>query len=298
MLKKSLPFLVAIVLLSLFSCSDDSKSEPEPGPGKTVTTEGGSLESPDKNIAVEIPAGAVSEAVNIEVKESTNDLSNGVGKIYSFTSQEFLKPVTLTLKYADADVASQGSFPELLRLMTRHSSEDPWKPVDGFTIDKEAKVLKVEVDHFSDWTIVAIEGTLNFTVDGVEHENLTLLVSRSSKNPNPASFRAQNDEYFFRAAVDSTVMGSNYPTLSSHIGKIANSDGSSGDTTDVVLVEPKVNNCYYRMDGSSRLRFTSFSTTPGQLVTGYFTLTAAPPNDTDACTSKKSVTGTFAYKVK
>jgi hypothetical protein len=56
MMTKNVTYLAAFMLLTLFSCSDDSKSEPEPEPGTTVTTDGGSLESPDNNITVEIPA--------------------------------------------------------------------------------------------------------------------------------------------------------------------------------------------------------------------------------------------------
>ena len=299
MLKKHVTYLASFALLTLLSCSDDSKSDPEPEPaGTTVTTAGGSLESTDKNITVEIPAGAVAESVNIEVKESESDLSNGVGKIYSLTTQEFLKPVSLELKYTDADVDAQNSYPELLRLMTRPSATGNWEVVDAFTIDKEHKTLKAQVDHFSDWTIVAVDGTLNFSIDGVDHANLTLAVSRSAKNPNPANFRAQNDEFYFRARVDSTVMGSVYATHSSYLGRIASSNGTPSDTLNALFVEPIINTCYHRTDGSSRWRFTTFSTTAGELVTGFFTITAATPSNTNACEAKKTVTGTFAYIVK
>jgi hypothetical protein len=229
---------------------------------------------------------------------SVSDLSNGVGKIYSLTSQEFLKPVSLELKYSDADVDAKNSYPELLRLMTRSSATDNWQVVDGFTIDKEHKTLKAQVDHFSDWTIVAVDGALNFSVDGTDHENLTLIVLRSTKDPNPASFRAQNDKFYFRAGVDSTSMGSSYETRSPYLGRIASSNGTPSDTINAVFVEPAINSCYYRKDGSSRLRFTTFSTNAGDLVTGYFTITAATPGNTSACEGKKMVTGTFAYIVK
>jgi hypothetical protein len=297
MLKTNVACLAAFMLLTVFSCSDDSKSEPEPV-GTTITSNGGSVESSDKNIMVEIPAGAVGESVSIEVTESESDLSNGVGKIYSLTSQEFQKPVSLTLKYTDDDVEARNSYPELLQLMTRHSPTDNWQVVDGFTIDKEHKTLNAQVDHFSDWTIVAVDGTLNFSVDGVDHENLALSVLRSTKNPNPASFRAQNDEFYFRTTVDSTVMGSLYETQSSYLGRIASSNGTPGDTTNAVFVEPVTNSCYHRTDGSSRWKFNTFSTTAGELVTGSFTITAATPANTNACDGKKTVTGTFAYIVK
>jgi hypothetical protein len=305
MLKRNVTCLAAFMLFALLSCSDDSTSDPDPKPepepkpvGTTVTTNGGSLESPDKNISVVIPAGAVDKSVNIEVKEAATDLSNGVGKIYSFTAQEFLKPVSLELKYTDTDVNTRHSYPELLRLMTRSSATSNWQVVDGFTIDKEHKTLKAQVNHFSDWTIVAVDGTLNFSVDGINHENLTLAVSRSAKNPNPASFRAQNDKFYFRAAVDSTVMGNLYETGSTYLGRIASSNGTPGDTINAVFVEPVINSCYRRLDGSSRWRFTTFSTTPGALVSGHFTITAATPGNTSACQGKKSVIGTFAYIVK
>jgi hypothetical protein len=93
-------------------------------------------------------------------------------------------------------------------------------------------------------------------------------------------------------------MGSVYETHSSYLGRIASSNGIPADTINAVFVEPAINSCYRRLDGSSRWRFTTFSTTAGELVTGHFTITATTPANTNACEGKKTVTGTFAYIVK
>jgi hypothetical protein len=283
---------------SFYSCSNDN-DDSQPVEETNVSTAGGSIKSDDNNIIITIPAGAVDKNILIEVEEVSAVVTNGIGKIYRLTHQEFIKPVTLTLKYSEEELATKSTYPALLRLMTRSSETDAWEVVDNFTIDTNAKVLKADVDHFSDWTIVSTEGTLSFTVDGVTYSNLDLSINMGTKLGKSALFYAFNSERFFRATADSTIMGTNYETLSIHLGKISALTNSIADTTNVLFVEPVVKSgCYARFDGSAHLGFTNYSTTSGSLVTGSFVVPGVLPTDNTTCQTKKSITGSFAYKVK
>lgn len=275
-------------------------------PKINVTAAGTSLKSDDNNLTVTIPAGAVDQNVFIDITELTSNVSNGVGKIYSLTNQTFLKPVTLTVAYSEQELATKGTFPELLRLMTRKTAADPWTVVNDFTIDKETKTLKADVDHFSDWTIVSTNGTLQFTIDGLTHKHLDLSVTIANKTQldiytRPALFYAHNNNYFLRARADSTVMGTAYATRSAYLGKISGLTNSIADTTNILFIEPMITTgCYTHNDGSTRLRFINYSTTKGELVTGTLTLVGAAPTNNATCQTqnKKTITASFAYIVK
>ncbi|HTJ47865.1 MAG TPA: hypothetical protein VL443_00315 [Cyclobacteriaceae bacterium] len=298
MKKHSLLALFAVGLCAFYSCSNND-DDSQPAGETNVSTTGGSIKSDDNNITITIPAGAVGKNVLIEVEEVSDVVTNGIGKVYRLTHQEFLKPVTLTLKYDEEEIATKGTYPALLRLMTRSSETDAWEVVDNFTIDTDAKVLKADVDHFSDWTLVSTEGTLSFTVDGVTYSNLDLSVTMGTTLGHSALFYAFNNERFFRATADSTIMGTNYATQSLHLGKISALTNSIADTTNVLFVEPTIKSgCYARFDGSSHLSFTKFSTTSGNLVTGSFYVPGVLPTDNTTCQTKKSISGSFAYKVK
>jgi hypothetical protein len=298
--------LPLVIIISLFatSCSDSDTEAEEPelpidSVGVTINSSGGSLESTDKNISVVIPAGAVNSSVSIEIEELANDAANGIGKIYSLTEQQFLKPVTLTLKYTDDELSTKKTYPALLRLVTRKSAVSSWEVVDDFVIDQTTKTVKAEVDHFSDWTLVSTDGTLDFSMDGVSYKNLSLSVTMGTKLGRPAKFRASSTDRYFTATVDSTIMGTSYATLSAYLGKIAAlTEQAPTDTSNVLLVEPNPNSCYRRSDGSTRFRFTNYSTTTNALVTGTFTLVGTLPTDNSTCQARKTITGTFAYKVK
>jgi len=264
--------------------------------GIRIGSLGGTLESSDKNFSATIPAGALGGDVSFEVKELTNELSNGIGKIYSLTDQQFLKPVTLTLHYVDQDLTAKKTYPELLKIATRKSN-GPWQVIQDFTLDQIAKTLTISADHLSDWTIISTTGTLDFTVDGVAYKNLSLSVTMSSGTGNSAKFQANNDIRSFVAMVDSTTMGTNYATLSNYLEKIESLNPSTG-TSDVILVTPATSSCYNRFNGSNKLRFTKYTTATDGLVTGTFTFAGVSPVDNNPCQVKKVITGSFAYKVK
>lgn len=289
--------LVSVVLLSIVfsSCSDSGDEKKTPTDGVEITPTGGALESEDKNISVVIPAGALDENVSISVTEVPNDLTNGVGKIYSFTDSEFLKPVTLTLKYSTTEVSEKGSYPALLKLLTRKSTEDEWTVVQDVVIDQVAHTLSADVTHFSEWTIVTFDGTLNYSMDGDIQEDLALTVVKDNKTG--ARFRATSTDRIFTLVADSTIMGTAYPTLSAHLDRIVSVGETPGDTV-ALFVEPRLKSCYNRGDGKTTFKFTQYSTKAGDLVTGDFSVVGTTPTDNSECQARKTITGTFAYKVK
>jgi hypothetical protein len=122
------------------------------GVSASIGAAGGALSSADGRIALEIPAGALAEDTRIGIQQIENQAPGQTGKAFRLSPEgvTFAKPVTLTLQYDDADV--QGSAPSLLRVAYRNSAG--WHMLRDATLDTQAKTLRVESKHFSDWSLV------------------------------------------------------------------------------------------------------------------------------------------------
>ncbi len=291
----SLVVLLFTISIVCTNCNNDDSTPQQSGDGEEITSFGGTIESPDKNISVTIPAGAVNTTVSIEVKEQTNVESNGIGKIYSLTNQEFIKPVTLTLKYSDEELTSKNTHPILLQLVTRESSSAAWELVKDFTLDTQAKTIQANVTHFSDWTLVSVDGTLDYIEGNVSHKNLLLAVSVNNTLGYPATFDAISKDRHFAMKVDSTIIGTAYETRSAYLNRIVALGTTPQDTTLLFIEPANTSNCYQHADGQTRFQFTQYSTTLGNLVQGTFKVVGTVPANANAC---QNITGSFAYIVK
>src|SRR5438552_4693684 len=89
-------------------CGGGSSGKP-PGGAPTmmmVGPSGGALTSSDGQLAVDIPAGALTGAVTITTEPAAAPAAGAVGTVYEIgpTGTQFAMPVTLTLHYAAGDV--------------------------------------------------------------------------------------------------------------------------------------------------------------------------------------------------
>lgn len=118
-----------------------------------VGASGGTVQSSDGRLTVEVPAGALAADTTISVQPLDNKAHGRVGDGYRLTPEgtTFGKPVTLTFTYSDADLA--GSSVEALGVAFQ-TAERFWQWVDGATVDQAAKKVKVTTTHFSDWSLV------------------------------------------------------------------------------------------------------------------------------------------------
>lgn len=110
---------------------------------------GGSLESPDGKIRLEIPAGALAKDETVGIQEITNQAPGKFGKAYRLTPEgsKFAKPVRLSFRFTSEEL--RGTALELIRIAYQ-TKEGYWSPVPGQLPNLATGTVTVETDHFSD----------------------------------------------------------------------------------------------------------------------------------------------------
>ncbi len=111
-----------------------------------IGANGGRVQSPDGQITIDIPAGALSANASIGIQPIANEAPLGAGNGYRLTPEDvnFAKPVTITMKYG-ADLQ-----PGLCWIATQ-KSDGTWLGYRNTITDETAKTLSVQTNHFSDW---------------------------------------------------------------------------------------------------------------------------------------------------
>lgn len=158
---------IALIALSVLSCkkngSEATPGQPDPVPvahgkpqgtpvSKSIGPAGGTLQTADGNISLEIPAGAVTTATNFTIQPVSHTLESATGTAYRLSpeSVDFKKDVKITFKYTDENLS--GTTENDLYLAYQ-DAEGYWRRSIMTNIDKAGKKLSVLTRHFSDWTI-------------------------------------------------------------------------------------------------------------------------------------------------
>lgn len=117
----------------------------------TIGPAGGTIESADKRIRVNVPAGALTTSQTLSVQLlSKNHCPLGTGQAFRLLPHglTFAKPATLTIHYKERDV--NGSAPQLLRIAYQ-TDKGHWQSPATKGIDTTARTVTVQTTHFSDW---------------------------------------------------------------------------------------------------------------------------------------------------
>jgi hypothetical protein len=163
-----------LLLLVLIYSSGCEKKESTPLIKSTeikIGIAGGNTATPSGNLTIAVPPGALSQDVTIKIETIAEVAPQGIGSTLKLSPEgtEFQKPVTLTFKYDEAELAQKKTYPELLRIVTREKGKD-WEILNQVRLDKANKTISVETTHFSDWSIVVVEGNISYvlvTLDGL-----------------------------------------------------------------------------------------------------------------------------------
>ncbi|KAB7732839.1 hypothetical protein F5984_02500 [Rudanella paleaurantiibacter] len=164
---KTLLYLLLSVWLCLSACRTEPNPIAEPDPTgevtdmgepdgvaltQTISTQGGTLTTPDGRVRLSIPAGALDKPTAISIQPITNNTPNGVGQAYRFLPDglQFKKPATLTLAYTESDVAD--SDPEALGIAYQRANR-VWYAVPGKQMNPQKREISVPMPHFSDWSL-------------------------------------------------------------------------------------------------------------------------------------------------
>jgi hypothetical protein len=120
----------------------------------TIGSTGGSLESADGALLVEVPPGALSRDETFSIQPITNHAPGAIGTAYRLLPEgvAFAQPVRVTFRYAEDDV--RGTVPSLLRFASQ-DGEGYWRATEPVALDESSGTVAADVNHFSDWSLVA-----------------------------------------------------------------------------------------------------------------------------------------------
>jgi len=165
--------LKLLLLLFLFTAVVACKKKPdlpdEPKPGhtehhgeaigdpiaKTIGATGGTIATPDGNVNLIVPEGALKSDVKISIQEVENKLGIiAVGKAYRLLPEDiqFEKDVDLTLSFTEYDL--NGTNRELLYLAYQDSKGN-WHKAGKSIYFPFSNQVSVKTRHFSDWSVWA-----------------------------------------------------------------------------------------------------------------------------------------------
>ncbi|WP_169818786.1 hypothetical protein [Niabella ginsenosidivorans] len=118
----------------------------------TIGAGGGVIAMPDQYISLQVPAGAVDADTEFSIQEVTPNAAVSTGRLFRILPEgiNLKKPVEITFRYTDADIA--GSSEDYL-YPCYQSSDGLWHKVMDCTLDKANKTIKVAATHFSDWGV-------------------------------------------------------------------------------------------------------------------------------------------------
>lgn len=148
------------------------------GESETTTTATGSLSNPAEGVTITVPQGSELEGtqiiissgslpsnINITIIITINlvvnppSLPSGVGRVgkvidFSPGGLTFSKKATLKIPYRDSDLTHYGiTDPKLLQVYYYAPWTEEWEEISGAEVDETNHLVKVQVDHFSFYTL-------------------------------------------------------------------------------------------------------------------------------------------------
>lgn len=121
---------------------------------KTIGAAGGTVASSDSAVTMTIPAGAVSADIEITIDRVTAPATGAIGQVFEIgpTGTKFTQPVTLTFRYADADLG--GNAPNKFAASTVINGA--WQAIASSVIDPAARTIAGTTTHLSPYAIARL----------------------------------------------------------------------------------------------------------------------------------------------
>lgn len=119
---------------------------------------GGTLTTPQGELTVSVPAGALSGDVELSATPITSKVPGAVGGAWRLGPEgvTFSSPVSLAFKYTSAMVA--GTTVKHLQVASQNSDRT-WSYATDRTVDASTKTITVQSTHFSDWSLARDDGS-------------------------------------------------------------------------------------------------------------------------------------------
>ncbi len=118
----------------------------------SIGTSGGTLQSADGKIKLDIPAGALSSTTTVSIQPVSNEAPLGLGQGYRLLPEgvTFTKPVKITFQYDDQLLGN--AIEDFLWIVTQ-AEDGTWNAMLKSVVDTNSKTVSVEATHFSDWML-------------------------------------------------------------------------------------------------------------------------------------------------
>lgn len=120
----------------------------------TIGSEGGSLQSADGKLEIEIPAGALAEPTEISIQAVSNTSFSGIGNGYRLLphGKTFQKKATVRFYYGQE--TRRLSNLQALEIAFQNE-QGKWICTGGTQNDTVNHRVAVQTDHFSDWSLIS-----------------------------------------------------------------------------------------------------------------------------------------------
>jgi hypothetical protein len=120
---------------------------------KIIGPAGGSLQSADGKITIDIPQGAFTTNTTVGIEPVTNTNIAGIGQAYRLTphGEVFAKQLKITYSWA-SDADSVGLLQTLG--LSYQAQDGVWRFVGADTYDSQTKTVSFKTTHFSDWALM------------------------------------------------------------------------------------------------------------------------------------------------
>lgn len=139
----------------------------------TIGPAGGTLESSDGRLRIDIPAGALASEQEVMIQPITNLAHGASGPAYRLGPEgEFAVPVRLTFYFSPEDV--RGTAAGMLRIASQDDAGF-WELHEDATLDADEGTIRIDTRHFSDWSLVS--GALLFPASATLKPGDTLPLS-------------------------------------------------------------------------------------------------------------------------
>ncbi|HYN89797.1 MAG TPA: hypothetical protein VER55_14790, partial [Ardenticatenaceae bacterium] len=169
-LERDLRLEVAVVAATppLIASSAAQVSVRHPGASASIGPAGGSLQSSDGRIRVDVPAGAVTQTVELRYTPQQHWPGRAVFYSFDLTAQagslpvtSFARPLTVTLRYTDRDVATLVE-PSLRLTWVREAANGQPRQAGTWpgTVYTPTNAVVAQVSHFSTQTMSGDPGTI------------------------------------------------------------------------------------------------------------------------------------------
>jgi hypothetical protein len=161
-------YLFFLSLIYLLGCEKKESTPLIKSTETKIGIAGGNTATPSGNLTIAIPSGALDKDVAIKIETTTEVAPQGIGVVQKLSPDgtKFQKPVTLTFKYNEAELAQKKTYPELLRVATRETN-GKWETLKKVKLDKANKIISVEATHFSDWSVISTDGGISLEIGNI-----------------------------------------------------------------------------------------------------------------------------------